>query len=96
MSETIERIRAGGGLDHPFLAQARHSPLYNGTLTEIYVQHPWRHKLWKSAELANYSNIFPIPTLFNIYLHDHGTEAEARMKMFQGLAKAVIRTAGMS
>jgi hypothetical protein len=61
-------------------------PYYDATLTEIYVKHPWQHTLWKSAELANYSNIFPIPTLFNIYLHDHGTEAEARMKMFQGLA----------
>ncbi|MCY2988037.1 MAG: ThuA domain-containing protein [Planctomycetota bacterium] len=59
---------------------------YDGTLTEIYVGHPWRHKLWKFGELANYSNIFPVPVLFNIYLHEHGTEAEARTKMIQGLA----------
>jgi len=61
-------------------------PYYDGTLTEIYVRTPWRHNLWKFGELANYSNIFPIPVLFNIYLHDHGTEAEARTKMIQGLA----------
>ncbi|MDD4871730.1 MAG: hypothetical protein PHR77_14330, partial [Kiritimatiellae bacterium] len=59
---------------------------YDGTLTEIYVNKPWSHKLWKFGELANYSNIFPVPVLFNIYLHDHGTAAEARTKMFQGLA----------
>ena len=59
---------------------------YDGTLTEIYVSQPWRHKLWKFGELANYSNIFPSPVLFNIYLHDHGTEAEARTKLIQGLA----------
>ncbi len=59
---------------------------YDATLTEIYINRPWKHSLWKFGELANYSNIFPIPTLFNIYLHDHGTEAEARTKMIQGLA----------
>jgi len=61
-------------------------PYYEGTLTEIYLRKPWRHTLWKSGELANYSNIFPVPTLFNIYLHDHGTQAEAHLKMVQGLA----------
>ena len=59
---------------------------YDGTLTEIYVRRPWRHSLWKFGELANYSNIFGIPVLFNIYLHDHGTQSEARTKMIQGLA----------
>ena len=59
---------------------------YHGTLTEIYVKSPWRHSLWKFGELSNYSNVFPIPVLFNIYLHDHGTAGEARTKMVQGLA----------
>lgn len=59
---------------------------YDGTLTEVYLRHPWQHTLWKFGELANYSNIFSVPALFNIYLHDYGTEAEARTKMVQGLA----------
>ncbi len=61
-------------------------PFYDGTLTEIYLSAPWKHRLWKFGELANYSNVFSVPVLFNIYLHDHGTEAEARTKMIQGLA----------
>ena len=36
--------------------------------------------------MASYSNVFPVPVLFNIYLHAHGTEAEARLHTFQGLA----------
>jgi len=60
--------------------------LYDATLTEVYLTQPWRYRLWKTGELASYSNIFPVPVLFNIYLHDHGTEAEARTKMFQGLS----------
>jgi len=59
---------------------------YDGTLTEIYVKNPWRHSLWKFGELSSYSNVFPVPVLFNIYLHDHGTAAEARTKMIQGLS----------
>jgi len=59
---------------------------YDATLTEVYVKQPWQHSLWKFGELANASNVFPIPVLFNIYLHDHGTEAEARLKAWQGLA----------
>lgn len=34
------------------------------------------------------ADVFAIPVLFNIYLHDHGTAAEARTKMVQGLAGA--------
>jgi hypothetical protein len=59
---------------------------YDGSLTEIYLGEPWRHKLWKPFELASYANSFPIPMLFNIYLHDFGTLAEARLKAAEGLA----------
>ncbi|MCC6126843.1 MAG: hypothetical protein IT426_17910 [Pirellulales bacterium] len=58
----------------------------DGTLTEVFLDRPWRHVLWKQMELANYSNIHSVPVLFNIYLHDHGTSAEARFKSVQGLS----------
>ena len=63
---------------------------YDATLTEIYAQKPWVHSTWKFGELANYSNVFPIPVFFNIYPHDRFTAAEARDKAFQGLANGVF------
>ena len=62
---------------------------YDGTLTELYASQPWVHLAWKFGELANYSNVFPIPVFFNIYPHDRYTEAEARHKAFEGLANGV-------
>ncbi|MBN1396310.1 MAG: beta-galactosidase trimerization domain-containing protein [Pirellulales bacterium] len=59
---------------------------YEGTLTEVYLRDPWCHARWKFGELANHSNAFSVPTLFNIYIHDTNTQAEARTKAVQGLA----------
>jgi hypothetical protein len=86
VSETVRRARPGAvTLYHSWPKPATLAD-YDGTLTEIYVKSPWRHSLWKFGELSSYSNVFSIPVLFNIYLHDHGTAAEARTKMVQGLA----------
>ncbi len=63
---------------------------YDGTLTEIYASRPWVHLAWKFGELANYSNVFPVPVFFNIYPHEHYTTAEARHKAFEGLANGVF------
>lgn len=86
VSETVKRTRPGAVTLFHSWPKPETMVYYDGTLTEIYLSQPWHHKLWKSQELACYSNIFPVPVLFNIYLHDHGTEAEARLKMFEGLA----------
>jgi len=86
VSETVRTARPGAvTLYHSWPKPATLGD-YDGTLTEIYVKQPWQHSLWKFGELSNYSNVFSIPVLFNIYLHDHGTAAEARTKMQQGLA----------
>jgi len=86
VSQTVRKARPGAvTLYHSWPKPATLGD-YDGTLTEIYVKQPWRHSLWKFGELSNYSNVFSIPVLFNIYLHDHGTAAEARTKMVQGLA----------
>ena len=62
---------------------------YDGTLTELYASQPWVHLAWKFGELANYSNVFPIPVFFNIYAHERYTLAEARHKALEGLANGV-------
>ncbi|MFC1716808.1 hypothetical protein ACFL6S_24280 [Candidatus Poribacteria bacterium] len=62
---------------------------YDGTLDEIYVKEPWIHTLWKDGELGSYGAVFSVPVFLNIYLQ-HGTEAEARHKMFQALANGVF------
>jgi len=59
---------------------------YDATLTEVYSPRPWVHTAWRAGELAGFSNVFPVPVLFNVYPHDHFTAAEARYKAFQGLA----------
>ena len=59
---------------------------YDGTLTEVYVSRPWRHGLWKACELADFSNQFSVPTLFNIYNRRHFSSAEALTYATQGLA----------
>ena len=41
------------------------------------------------GELANYSNVFPVPVFFNIYAHERDTLAEARHKAFEGMANGV-------
>ena len=86
VSGTVKRVKPGAVTMYHSWPKPATLPFYDGTLTEIYINAPWQHRLWKFGELSNYSNIFPVPTLFNIYLHDHGTEAEARTKMLQGLA----------
>jgi hypothetical protein len=86
VSETVKRAKPGAATLFHSWPKPQTIDCYDGTLTEIYLSHPWVHRLWKFGELANYSNVFAVPTLFNIYLHDHGTEAEARTKMIQGLA----------
>ena len=86
VSTTVKRCKPDAVTMYHSWPKPESMAYYDGTLTEIYVRHPWEHRLWKFGELANYSNIFPVPVLFNIYLHDHGTEAEARTKMIQGLA----------
>ncbi len=63
---------------------------YDGTLTELYASRPWVHLAWKFGELANYSNVFPIPVFFNIYPHERYSAAEARHKAFEGLANGVF------
>ncbi len=62
---------------------------YDGTLTELYASQPWVHLAWKFGELANYSNVFPVPVFFNIYAHERYTLAEARHKAFEGMANGV-------
>jgi len=84
--ETVKRARPEAVTLFHSWPKPETLPFYDGTLTEIYLGAPWKHRLWKFGELANYSNVFSVPVLFNIYLHDHGTEAEARTKMIQGLA----------
>lgn len=59
---------------------------YDGTLTEVYTPRPWIHIAWRSGELAGYSAVYRVPVLFNIYPHQHFTEAEARYQALQGLA----------
>lgn len=59
---------------------------YDGTLTEVYTPRPWVHTAWRSGELAGYSAVYRVPVLFNIYPHQHFTEAEARYHALQGLA----------
>ncbi|MCX7824978.1 MAG: beta-galactosidase [Verrucomicrobiae bacterium] len=59
---------------------------YDGTLTEVYTPRPWVHIAWRSGELAGYSAVYHVPTLFNIYPHRHFTAAEARYHALQGLA----------
>ena len=59
---------------------------YDGTLTEIYISRPWRHDLWKAGELADFSNQFHVPALFNIYNRTHFSSAEAAIYATQGLA----------
>lgn len=86
VSETVRRARPGAVTLYHSWPKPATLAFYDGTLTEIYVKSPWRHNLWKFGELSNYSNVFGIPVLFNIYLHDHGTAAEAETKMVQGLA----------
>ncbi|HPA20459.1 MAG TPA: hypothetical protein PLU30_22095 [Verrucomicrobiae bacterium] len=78
---------------HPEAITAYHShpkpacaDCYDATLTEVYSPRPWVHTAWRAQELAGFSNVFPIPVLFNVYPHDHFTAAEARYKAFQGLA----------
>jgi hypothetical protein len=63
---------------------------YDGTLTELYASRPWVHLAWKFGELANYSNVFPVPVFFNIYPHERYSVAEARHKAFEGLANGVF------
>ncbi len=63
---------------------------YDGTLTELYASRPWVHLAWKFGELANYSNVFPVPVFFNIYPHERYSAAEARHKAFEGLANGVF------
>ncbi len=59
---------------------------YDATLTEVYSPRPWVHIAWRSGELAGYSSVYHVPTLFNIYPHRHFTAAEARYHALQGLA----------
>ncbi len=86
VSETVKRCKPDAVTIFHSYAKPSTVQYYDATLTEIYLEHPWKHKLWKSGEMASYSNVFPVPVLFNIYLHAHGTEAEARLHAFQGLA----------
>ncbi len=78
---------------HPDAITAYHShpkpdtmAFYDATLTEVYSPRPWVHTSWRAGELAGFSNVFPVPVLFNVYPHDCLTAAEARYKAFQGLA----------
>jgi len=68
---------------HP---KANCAEFYDGTLTEVYSPRPWVHIAWRSGELAGYSSGFHVPTMFNVYPHQHYTAAEARYHAWQGLA----------
>lgn len=70
-------------------------PFYDGTLNEIYATRPWHFSLWKRAEFSNWGDVFEVPSLVNIYLHQRPwgkeerpivSEAEARHLYWQVLA----------
>ncbi len=84
--QTVQKSRPGAATLFHSWPKPGCLDCYDGSLTEIYIQRPWQHKLWKPFELASLANRFPVPMFFNIYLHDFGTQAEARLKAAQGLA----------
>lgn len=84
--QTVEKTRPGAATLFHSWPKPGCLDCYDGSLTEIYIRNPWRHTLWKPFELASLANSFPVPMFFNIYLHDFGSQAEARLKAAQGLA----------
>lgn len=72
---------------------------YDATLTEVLSNRPWVHTAWLTAEMANYSNVFDVPALFNIYNSRHRTAHSARWLSYQALANGCYpnfwNTAGM-
>lgn len=85
-SETVKRARPDAVTlfhSHP---KPGNEDAYDGTLTEVYSPRPWVHTAWRSGELAGYSAVYRVPVLFNVYPHQHYTEAEARYHALQGLA----------
>ena len=88
-TRTVKGCRADAATVYHSYPKPDSVKFYDGTLTELYASQPWVHLAWKFGELANYSNVFPVPVFFNIYPHDRYTEAEARHKAFEGLANGV-------
>jgi hypothetical protein len=83
--DTVKRCKADAVVTFHTWPKPETVQFYDATVTEIYVERPWIHKAWKYGELANLGSTFSIPSLCNIYL-EHGSEAEARYKMFQVVA----------
>ncbi len=83
---TVRRCKPGAAVIIHNWPKPNAVDCYDATLTEIFLNRPWLHTLWKSGELANYSNNFSVPVLFNIYLRKHATEAEGITYSVQGLA----------
>ena len=88
-TETVKRCKPDAVTLYHSWPKPENLQYYDGTLGEIYVNHPWVHTLWKDGELSNYGAVFPLPVLQNIYLRQK-TEVEARHKIFQVMANGLI------
>jgi hypothetical protein len=88
-TETVKRHRPDAVVVYHSWPKPDIFEYYDATLSEIYIERPWVHTLWKDAELASYAAVFGMPILQNIYLQ-HKTDAEARHKMVQALANGVL------
>lgn len=98
-SQTVKAIKPNAMTMFHSYPKPNCEEYYDATLTEVLSTRPWVHIAWQFAEMANYSNVFNVPALFNIYNSRFRTAQSARWLSYQVLANGCYpnfwNTAGM-
>ncbi|MGD0498049.1 MAG: alpha-amylase family protein [Bryobacteraceae bacterium] len=99
-SQTVKAAKPDAMTMFHSYPKANSEKYYDATLTEVLGSgRPWVHIAWQTGEMANYSNIFDVPALFNNYNSRHSTAHSASWQSYQMLANGCYpnywNTAGM-
>ena len=98
-SQTVKAAEPGAMTMFHSYPKANCEQYYDATLTELLTTRPWVYTAWQTGEMANYSNVFDVPALFNIYNRRHHSAHSARFLSYQSLANGCYpnfwNTAGM-
>jgi hypothetical protein len=88
---TVKRIRPDAVVIYHSWPKPSLLPYYDGAGSEIYLDRPFHHTLWKDEEFASFAAAVPVLMIHDVYLQ-HRTDCEARHKMVQALANGLYPT----
>lgn len=88
---TLKRIRPDAVVIYHSWPKPSLLPYYDGAGSEIYLDRPFHHTLWKDEEFASFAAAVPVLMIHDVYLQ-HRTDCEARHKMVQALANGLYPT----